>query len=150
MNKLNDEIFSEIHNHFVDAFKHHIKLKRKWLIHIPNGRVGSCDMFSAKNIKLFSVTPIAAVVDFNHKTDYFVQIKFSDSIAEFLSTHSISEFFGMCFFGGGMSEERYGNKFSTKADICDISVDNDHRFYRLSEDAAQNILSFFKARPKLE
>ena len=93
---------------------------------------------------------IAAVVDFNHKTDYFVQIKFSDSIAEFLSTHSISEFFGMCFFGGGMSEERYGNKFSTKADICDISVDNDARFYRLSEDAAQNILSFFKARPKLE
>ena len=46
MNKLNDEIFSEIHNHFVDAFKHHIKSKRKWLIHIPNGRVGSCDTFS--------------------------------------------------------------------------------------------------------
>ena len=79
MNKLNDEIFSEIKNHFIDAFKHHIKSKRKWLVHIPNGRVGSCDMFSKKNIELFSVTPIAAVIDYNHNTDYFVQIKFSNS-----------------------------------------------------------------------
>ena len=150
MNKLNDEIFSEIKDHFIDAFKHHIKSNRKWLIHIPNGRVGSCDTFSKKNIELFSVTPISAIVDSKHDTDYFVEIKFSGLIAEILSTHSISEFFGMCFFGGGMSEEGDGNKFSTKADICDISVDNDARFYRLSEDAAQNILSFFKARPKLE
>lgn len=150
MNNFNNEIFSEIYNHFIDAFKHHIKSKRKWSIHVPDGRVGSCDIFSAQNIKNFSVTPIAAVVDFKNNTGYFVQIKFSGSIAEFLSTHSISEFFGLRFYGGGMSEEGYGNTYKTKADICDISVENDQRFHCLPQDAIQNLLSLLKARPKFE
>lgn len=144
MANLNNEIFNAIHARFIAAFKLHLKSNRKWLINHPDGRVDSCDLFSAKNVEKFGVHPISAVVDFRDPTNYFVLVRFSGDVLEFLTKNSISEYFGMKFYGGDLSQDGFGNHFQTTADIEDISVDKDYRFHYLQEDLARELLSLLQ------
>ena len=144
MSNLNNEIFNAVHTRFIAAFKHHLKSNRKWLINTPDGRVGSCDEFSTKNLESFGIGPICAVVDSHDPSNYFVMVRFTGEVLDFLAKHSISEFFGMRFYGGGLSEEGFGNQYRTLADIDDIFLEKDFRFNSLNEFVARELLALLQ------